>query len=82
MIFWKKKPVEDVKKSFRDELDDVRERLRAAETTLLDVTMEQKALRDKVLRKIQGKREKEEEESDEIEKKSKDLNSLFPKIGL
>ncbi len=64
-IFFTTKKEQNVPETWEKRLDNLQERLRSAEMTLLDVVSDQKALRDKVLRKIQFKNPKKDDDEEE-----------------
>lgn len=59
MVFWKKEKVEETSS---ERLSKLEKRLTRIEAELLDLAVAQDTIRNKVLRKIQFKKEKEEEE--------------------
>ena len=66
-MFWiKQKKEENVPKTYESRLNSIESRILKVESEILAVTIDQKIIRDKVLRKIQFKRE-EEEETDKID---------------
>ena len=69
MLFFRKKAPENVEKTFSERLLRLESRLSVLEADILDLATAQNILRNKVLKKIQFKNIKEEEET------SKDLYS-------
>lgn len=62
-MFWdRKKPDENVPKTFESRIVSIERRLGEIESQILAITIDQKMVRDKVLRKIQFKHTEEEEQ--------------------
>lgn len=61
--FFMKKPSEDTEEAFRERVKRIDIRLTRLEADILDLATAQNIMRNKVLRKIQFKKEEEEEEN-------------------
>ncbi len=62
-MFWiKKTPKENVPETFEKRLSKLESEVKSHSSDIFSLFMDQKMLRDKVLRKIQFKREEEQEE--------------------
>ncbi len=61
-MFWNKKPPEQVEVSFSQRLLRIESRLTLLEADILDLGTAQEIIRNKVLRKIQGKKAPEDED--------------------
>ena len=85
MLFFNKKP-EKIENSVRERVETLEIRLKKCENEIFGLIAEQELLRNKVLRKIQFKRKKEEEDFEEEDTenaqngliKSKPLNTFSP----
>ena len=66
MGFFTKKQPENVDLALKDEILQLKTRLTRVEAEILDVATAQNIIRDKVLRKIQTKKQPEEEETQNI----------------
>jgi hypothetical protein len=58
-MLWFRKKVDE------NDLETFKKRLRAAEASILELNIDMEALRDKVLRKIQSRKPKDDEENEE-----------------
>ncbi len=65
-MFWTKKPPEQVEVSFSQRLLRIESRLTLLEADILDLGTAQEIIRNKVLRKIQGKKPEEEEKAKDL----------------
>ncbi len=78
MAFWNSKKEENVEATCNDRIKRLESKVMRQEAEILDLITAQDILRNKVLRKIQSKRQPEEEEEDDNYKGlpfAKDINS-------
>lgn len=66
MAFWHKKPIKNVDLTEKEEISKLKARINRIEAEVLDIATAQEIIRNKVLRKIQGKRHVEEEETKDL----------------
>jgi len=66
MAFWTKKPAKNVELTEKEEISKLKARINRIEAEVLDIATAQEIIRNKVLRKIQGKRPIEEEETKDL----------------
>ena len=65
-LFWSKKEVENVDPTLKEELRSLKARITRLESEILDLMTAQEIIRNKILRKIQSKKDPEEETSKDI----------------
>lgn len=63
MLFWKKKAVESVEPTLKEEVRQLKAKITRLDSEVLDLITAQEILRNKVLRKIQAKKDTESEQN-------------------
>jgi hypothetical protein len=65
-MFWSKKPQENVNATCQEQINKINTKITRMESEILDLITSQDIIRNKVLRKIQVKKQVEEEEDSNI----------------